>query len=624
VLTLQLTIINHYNYDIPMRNICTIAAVLLFFCFSCTKYEEVSLEEFNAMGPEGLTEILAKTVSKPWKGEEFAGGNVGGTWYSVMNEDPKSFNHLIAEQDSTTSGVVGNMTDYLLDYDVVARNWKPRSASAQIIVNEENNTMQVVYTLRNDLYWSYYNTDRKVKVTSDDVIFWYNEIEGDPDFQSSGYYGQFLTMPDGNDERVTIQKIDDLRFAFNFPRIIAEPFLSTNMNFGPMHVYESAKRQGGVEGVKNLFNVSVDPKTIPSMGEWFLVEYTAGQRLVYRRNPDYWRKDSNGVSLPYIEENIVRIIPEENTQMLLFRNGEIESYALRPEDIDGIINRGGLNYTVFNREGSLSAAFWSFNQNPVNKKKPQYEWFIQKEFRQAMSCLLNRDRINAQVYRGLAEPKVNIFPEPNPYYNPSITLQYLFDTERALALLESIGIKRDFLGIMRDSKNRRVQFDLTIRSESTVNQDTASIIRDELSKIGIKVNIRVMDFQKQVEQLFSSFNWDSMLIGLSGSNIFPSQGSNVWPSSGNLHLWNPNQLTPATEWERRVDYLYNEGKFTIDTDKEQEIWDEFQSILLEQTPMIYLMRSRGFWALNNRWDFTTVYFDNLRGAETEYIYIKQN
>jgi peptide/nickel transport system substrate-binding protein len=176
--------------------------------------------------------------------------------------------------------------------------------------------------------------------------------------------------------------------------------------------------------------------------------------------------------------------------------------------------------------------------------------------------------------------------------------------------------------MMRDSKNRRVQFDLTIRSESTVNQDTASIIRDELSKVGIEVNIRVLDFQKQVEQLFSTFDWDSMLMGLSGANIFPSQGSNVWPSSGNLHLWNPNQLTPATEWERRIDYLYNEGKFTIDADKAQEIWDEFQSILLEQSPMIYLMRSRGFWALNNRWDFTNVYFDNLNGAETTHIYLK--
>jgi len=605
-----------------MKLISTVL-ILCLFCFSCTKNEELSLEELDALNAEGLAEILANTTSKPWRGEEFAPGRLGGTWHSVVREDPKSFNLLIAEQDSSTSAVVGSMHDYLLDYDVIAREWKGRAAEPRIQVNEQNGTMQVIYTLRDDLYWSYYNSDRKVKVTSDDVIFWYDEISGDPDFQSSGYYGQFLTMPDGSEAHVDIRKIDERRFAFHFPRIISEPLLMTNMDFGPRHIYEPAKKQGGVDGVRNVFSVAVDPKTIPSMGEWFLVEYTPGQRLVYKRNPNYWRKDSKGLSLPYIEENIARIIPDENTQLLLFRNGESESYSLRPEDLDGLVNRGDGNYTVFNSEGSLSAAFWTFNQNPVNSEKPQYEWFTKKEFRQAMSCLLNRDRINAQVYRGLAEPKLNIFPEPNPFWNPEITLQYLFDVQQAQELLYSIGIKKDPRGVMRDDKNRRIEFDLIIRSESSVYQDIASIIRDELSKMGIKVNIRVVDFQKQVEQLFNTFDWDSTLIGLSGSNIFPSQGSNVWPSSGNLHMWYPNQSTPATEWEARLDYLYNEGKFTIDADKAQKIWDEFQSILLEQCPLIHLMRSRGFWALNNRWDFTNVYYDNLNGAETSFIFLKE-
>ena len=607
-----------------MKYFSILSIIICLLFFSCSKHDEYSLEELDAMGAMGLEEILEKTVSKPWRGEKFSPGRLGGTWYDVMSEDPKSFNHLIAEKDSATRYVVGCLTDYFIDYNVVTREWESRVISVDVTANEANNTMRLICTLRDDLFWSYYNSDRKVKVTSDDVIFWYDEIRGDPDCQSSGYYQQFLVMPDGSEARVTIEKIDDRRFAFNLPRIIAEPHLSINMDFGPRHVYEPAKRQGGVDAVNNLFNVSVDPKTIPSMGEWFLVEYTAGQRLVYKRNPNYWKKDANGVSIPYTDEMILRIIPEENTQMLLFVNSELDSHSLRPEDIDGLVNKVEKQYTVFNRDGSLSAAFWTFNQNPVNKDKPQYEWFTQKEFRQAMSCLLNRDRINAQVYLGLAEPKLNIFPEPNPYYNPSITNQYLYDKERALELLASIGFKKDIFGTMRDNKNRRVQFDITIRSESVMYQDTASIIMDELSKIGIKVNIRVVDFQKQVEQLFSSFDWDSTLMLLSGSGIFPSQGSNTWPSSGNLHMWNPNQKTPATEWEARVDYLYNEGRFTLDESKAREIWDEFQSIITEQCPMIYLMRSRGFWALNNRWDFTNVYFDNLNGAETTHIYLKGN
>jgi peptide/nickel transport system substrate-binding protein len=514
--------------------------------------------------------------------------------------------------------------------------------------------MQVVYTLRDDLYWSYYHpeideitgnaftrflknlfgrkqfhqTMEDVKVTSDDVIFWYDEIIGDPDMLSSGYNSQFVTMPDGSEERITITKIDDLRFSFNFPRIIADPYLFTNMTFGPKHIYQPAKLRGGADEVRNIHNISVDPRTIPSMSEWFLVEYSPGQRLVYRSNPNFWKRDSVGNSMPYMEEMIIRIIREENTHLLLFKNGSIDAYRLRPEDINPLVTARNQDYTIFNNEGALNAGFWTFNQNPVNNETPQYEWFTKKEFRQAMSCLLNRDRINVQVYRGLAQPKLDFFPAPNPFYNPDIKNQFLFDTDRAIYLLSSIGINRDSAGVMRDWANRPIEFDLSIRSESSIMLDIASIIMDELSKVGIRVNIRVLDFQKLVEQLFTSFEWESMIMALSGLQIFPTQGSNVWPSDGNLHLWHPNQESPATEWEARIDFLYNEGKFTIDFDKAKEIWDEFQLILNDQLPWIYLMRPRGFFAMNNRWDFSNVFFDNVNsqnpfGAEVKYVFLSE-
>jgi len=609
-----------------MKRFPVILSVILSVClflplFSCSRTEELSLEELEALTIEGLYELLARTQTKPWRGEEFVPGSLGGTWNSSMIRDPKTFNHLIAERDGESAGIIRSMTDYLFEYDVVRREWKPRAAFFEIVIDEENQTLDLICTLRDGLYWSYFNSDVRIPVTSDDVIFWYDEIEGDPEFRSSAHNGQFLVMPDGAEARITIHRIDDRRFRFHFPRIVADPVLTTNRDFGPRHIYEPAKREGGVSGVLDLFSIASDPRLIPSMGQWFLVEYVPSQRLTFRRNPNYWKKDNTGLSIPFMEEMVVHILPDQNTQYLVFKEGRLDSYTSRPEDLNELVNRQSVGeYTVFNAEGSLGANLWSFNQNPQNSGTPQYDWFTQKEFRQAMSCLLNRDRINAQVFRGLAEPKLDFFPPPNPFFNQDIVLEYLFDTYRALELLESIGIIRDRRGVMRDGQNRRVEFDLSFTADNTVTADIASIIADELRKVGIRVNLRATDFQKLVEQLSVSYDWQSVIIGL-GANFFPTQGSNVWPSSGNLHLWHPLQESPATYWEARIDYLYNEGSFTIDKEKAWQIWDEYQSIILEQLPVIYLMRSRSFWGLYNRWDFSNVYFDNLNGAETSHIFL---
>lgn len=584
----------------------------------------MTLQEIEEVKHLSSSELVSKTQSKPKVSSDYVKGKVGGIWNDALITDPKTFNHLIAERDGTSAGIVSCLTDYLVDYDTVTKTWKSRAAFFSI--EEKGSSLIVHYTLRDNLYWSYYNSEKKVPVTSDDIVFWYNEISGDPVFQSSAYAQQFITMSDGSEGHVDVVKIDDKHFDFIFPRIVADPLLATNMEFTPSFIYKKAKEEGGAEAVKDLFGINVDLSEIPSMGQYFISEYSPGRQLVFSRNPDYWEKDESGVSYPYNEKRVMQIVGDMNTVYLLFNQGKQDSYSPQPENLDDIINASVADktdspYSVFNSDGALGAQMWSFNQNPKNKNEAYYSWFTNKKFRQAMSCILNRDRIINQTYRGLANAKYDFFPDANPYYNPEIELAYKYDIEKALSLLNEIGFSKDDSGIMKDSNGVKVEFDLTIASTATTTSDIAQIITDEASKLGIKINVRQTDFQKMVELLTATYDWQSIIIGL-GSNLFPSQGSNVWPSYGNLHLWYPLQETPNTDWEKRVDYLYNEGCFTINHEKAKAIWDEYQRILLDECPMIYLVRPKSFFAISNKWDLTNFSFDNKNGAITNYIFLK--
>lgn len=594
---------------------------LVFLFSGCSLDKEYTREEIDSLIKAESGKILENSVSKPWEGESFEPETPGGVWYDVLSGDPKSFNLLIAEQDSATAGVVDSLYDYLVDYDYVAKKWVPRCAFFEIREDRENKRTSVYYRLRDNLYWSFYNSPEKIPVTSDDVVFWYNEIEGDPAFNSSAYNSQFVVLDDGTTARITIEKIDEKTFAFHFPRYDSNPLLSTNRSFGPSFVFKKAKEEKGVQGVLDMFNVSWDVQEIPSMGKWFIKEYSPGLRVVFEKNPDYWEKDSAGNSLPYPDKLICSIIPDSNTQYLLFKQGQIETTGFTPDKLDDGIEgaadkTGRSRYTVYSSEGNLMVPFWSFNQNPVNKDKPYYSWFTKTEFRQAMSCLLDRDRIIKQIYRGLASPKYDFFASANPFYNPDITLKYRYNPRQALEILFSLGFfQKD--GIMYDRKGNRVEFDLSIPADTSIYSEMASILSDSCKAVGITVNIRQVDFQKLVQQLTSTYDWQTVFIGL-GANYWPTQGSNVWPSDGNLHLWYPLQKSPSTEWEARIDWLYNEGASSIDAEYSQKIWDEYQSILLEQCPVIYLVSSKSFVGVSSKWSQKNIYFDNVGGLKTDY------
>jgi len=588
---------------------------VLLLVFACSpRTEELSQEEIDALKTGDRPAILDQMIEKHGPAD-WDIGTPGGTWTSTISNDPKTFN-LATNNEGETGDILDLLFPALAAYDPYKKEFIPDLASFEIEVNEESKTLDVIYTLKENIYWTSPDGSINIELSSDDIVYWYNEIAGDPELQNPLYNSQFVDMPDGSRERITIEKLDKYRFVFHFPRIIANPILASNSQFGPRYLFEEAKKNGGINGIRELLTIDTDVMTIPSAGAYHIVEFSPGVRLRLKRNPGFYKTDEAGNPLPYFDEIIYKIVPETNTKYLLFKSGDIDVYGARPEDLDELL-KDSKDYDVYNGGQSLGSSFISFNQNEEAMAPLQYSWFSQKEFRQAMSCMLNRQRIADQVYRGLAVPAHYIFARANPMFDPAIKNPYIYNVDHALELLNSIGMNQGEDGLMYDALGNKVEFEITVGTGSNIGIDMMNIFSDELSQIGITAKVRPIDFQKLVSLLTETYDWQVVTVAL-GSNYWPSGGVNVWPSSGNLHLWHPLQESPATDWEARIDYLYNEGRFTLDPADRKVIYDEFQTLLLEQQPLIYMVYPMSFSAFRHGWG--NIYFDTLGVPDGNRIY----
>ncbi len=95
-------------------------------------------------------------------------------------------------------------------------------------------------------------------------------------------------------------------------------------------------------------------------------------------------------------------------------------------------------------------------------------------------------------------------------------------------------------------------------------------------------------------------NFDAAYFGFLASDTDPAGNLDFWLSSGSSHFWNPNQPTPATEWEARIDQLASQQLRVADMDRRLELFDEIQTIVAENQPLLYFAARRLSVATSSR------------------------
>jgi peptide/nickel transport system substrate-binding protein len=533
----------------------------------------------------------------------FAPGTHGGTLYSAVSSDPKTFNLVMAHETSSTEAV-GELFEGLTEVDL--KTLKPKGALAESWECSEDG-LRWIFHLRKGVKWF----DGE-EFTADDVVFTYMNVYFNPGIPNSTK-DTFLV----NGKLPVVRKIDRYTVEFLLPERFAPLLYSVSAPIFPKHILKSAVDSGKFT---EFWNVSTPPEKLVGTGPYRLVKYVPGQYLIYRRNRLYWKKDEWGRRLPYVEKKVKYILPDRNTQLLKFKAGEIDFYGVRGDDYPELKSKKG-DYTIYNLGPAPSADFLFFNQR--KESLPEWKWklFTNRKFRWAISHAIDRRGIVLTVYNGLGYPAYSpVTPANRLYFDPDYP-RFPYDLERARKLLEEIGLKdKNGDGWLETPDGHRLEFNLLTNSNNPARVQIGSIIKHDLKKLGIDVHFQPLDFNNLVEKLLHTHDFDAVIIGLTGS-IDPNSSKNVWMSSGQLHMWNPCQEEPATQWEREIDRLFEEGAKEIDFKRRVEIYKKAYRIIAYEQPLIYIVSPVVLEAARNR---IKNFFPTVWGAyKGDRIFIKE-
>ena len=530
-------------------------------------------------------------------------------------EGPKTFNPVIS-QDATSSSVGGMIFSGLTEQDPFTAEIKPALAKSWTISEDK---LRIVFTLKEGLKWSDGHP-----LTADDVDFTYNQLYFNEAIPSGMRdvlrIGQSRALP-------KVRKLNDLQVEFTLPEPFA-PFLGTSgANILPAHILRKTVENKDKDGnllFLSTWSVDTPPDKIVASNAYKLKSYTTDERIIFERNPYYWKKDAEN-PLPYIDRVVWEIVESTDTFLLQFRSGGLDSVEVYPEYFSLLKreeDRG--NFTIYNGGPDYSSVYITFNLNTGSRNgKPLVDpiksrWFNNLKFRQAVAYGIDRQRMVNNIYRGLGQPQNSFIARQSPFYYEALQ-GYAYDPEKAKQLLKEAGFKYNNKQQLFDDRGNRVSFSLSTNSGNKGREAMGSQIAEDLSKIGIKVDFSPLAFNVLTDRLSNSLEWECILLGFTGGNE-PNSGANIWNPNGSLHMFNqkpkpgqkPLQGRKVEDWEEEIGQLFIKGARELDIEKRKAIYAEVQALVEEKVPFIYLANRFYFGAVRN--NIQTIEFSPLGGA----------
>ena len=535
----------------------------------------------------------SNTATGTAKPEQRTIGRPGGKLVYRVSSPPKTFNYLLANDEPSIVVAFFLLNSRLVEFDHSTQTYVPGLAEAW---TTDPDRRSVDIRLRHGLKFS----DGQ-PLTSSDVAF---VLEATYDERNKTELFRDALLING--KPISVKVIDDRNLQFVFPETIAAPdnYLY-NIAVLPRHALEADQKAGKFS---DAWKITAPPASVVSSGPFVVSSAAAAERIVLKRNSNYWKHDAQGTQLPYLDELSLEVVPDANQARVGLDQATIDIVdRIRPTDYASLLNAGGA-VRAFDLGPSLGVDYIWFNLNPAKADGTQVNpaklaWFSDAKFRRAISMAIDRDSIARSTLQGLATPLYGVVsPANRTWANPDLP-KIAYNLGQAASLLEEAGFtKRGAADApeLLDAQGNRVEFSLLVPAENEPRKLMAAVVQEDLAKLGIRMQVVPIEFAAVTNAWTKSYDYDAILLGLSVTDLEPSTYANLVLSSGEAHQWRPNQKSPSTAWETKVDELFAEQARESDPEKRKAKFHEIQRIVADASPVITIVTRHVVSAANSR------------------------
>ena len=508
------------------------------------------------------------------------GGRIAVTYRSA----PGSFNRYVEARIATE--LVSRLTQApLVRLNRVTREPEPWLAESwQIAPDGKTWTLQ----LRRGVTFS-----DGAPFTSADVLFSFQAIydakNGSPLASSVSAGGRPLTA----------RALDDHTMVLT----LAEPYGAGVALLDTLPIYPRHKLKDALEAgtFRDAWGPATPPADLVGLGPFVLQEHVPQQRLVFVRNPKYWRKDAAGRVLPYLDAIEVQVVPEANAEVMRFQAGQVDLMTdqIRAEDVaalGGLRDRGKV--ALADLGVSLSPDMLWFNLAPGAAAAKARPWLQREELRQAIASAVDRQAIVNTVYLGAAEPASGPITRGHGDWHVADLAAPELDRAKAGALLDRLGLAdRNGDGARDDATGKTAKIAILTQKGNTTREKLAAVLQEQLKQVGLAIDIVATD-TGTLAQRWQAGDYDAILYGFLFDTFEPLM--DFWTSAGPFHVWHPGQARPGTAWESEIDDLMRRQVTSSNMLERRRLFSAAQRTFAAHRPALYFAAPKITVAMSSR------------------------